>query len=331
MSMSQSPSTPSPPADCAVCAEPTVTQRPCCHVHSCQECLYRHIRAIFEDTATGTMRGLVCPMGCGKALEDNEIRACFRRHHRSVIQYVYRFFVFIFSWLRQRLVGDRTLDSHALWTLCQRTRHEVVDLNRYDLWNRHRAFAAMSKKDTKLEHCPAANCDFAWIVADPATRKKKIKHEKKPVFFFYKPPKPERVPFEWVEPDYMSMDHGSRSTPRDVHEPHLDGRRMACGKCSHVFCGLCRNPWMYESRRHEGTSCKAYRRQLPSSMTGSDLTSWEGTRACPRCRVRTYRIDGCNHMTCPCGYEWCYICECRWSRPHYACVERRESNACAIQ
>ena len=30
---------------------------------------------------------------------------------------------------------------------------------------------------------------------------------------------------------------------------------------------------------------------------------------CPSCRVATYKIDGCNHMTCyRCNAEWCWIC-----------------------
>ncbi|RHY31393.1 hypothetical protein DYB32_003566 [Aphanomyces invadans] len=29
---------------------------------------------------------------------------------------------------------------------------------------------------------------------------------------------------------------------------------------------------------------------------------------CPRCKVQTERIDGCNHILCICGQNWCYAC-----------------------
>ena len=31
-------------------------------------------------------------------------------------------------------------------------------------------------------------------------------------------------------------------------------------------------------------------------------------RQCPRCVAPTYKVDGCNHMSCPCGCEWCWEC-----------------------
>lgn len=33
---------------------------------------------------------------------------------------------------------------------------------------------------------------------------------------------------------------------------------------------------------------------------------------CPRCDRRTQRIDGCNHITCPCGEHFCWLCGVGW-------------------
>ena len=38
----------------------------------------------------------------------------------------------------------------------------------------------------------------------------------------------------------------------------------------------------------------------------------EGAKPCPNCRKPTYKIDGCNHMTCRrpegCGHQYCWVC-----------------------
>ncbi|KAF3914828.1 hypothetical protein ABW20_dc0103720 [Dactylellina cionopaga] len=31
-------------------------------------------------------------------------------------------------------------------------------------------------------------------------------------------------------------------------------------------------------------------------------------KPCPKCTVMTEKTAGCNHITCPCGQHWCYIC-----------------------
>ncbi|TIA91449.1 hypothetical protein E3P99_01091 [Wallemia hederae] len=32
------------------------------------------------------------------------------------------------------------------------------------------------------------------------------------------------------------------------------------------------------------------------------------SQACPNCQVRTEKISGCNHMSCRCGFHFCYLC-----------------------
>lgn len=34
----------------------------------------------------------------------------------------------------------------------------------------------------------------------------------------------------------------------------------------------------------------------------------EPVKPCPGCNVMTVKDGGCNHMSCPCGTHWCYIC-----------------------
>lgn len=35
-------------------------------------------------------------------------------------------------------------------------------------------------------------------------------------------------------------------------------------------------------------------------------------RICPGCRNGVQRNEGCNHMTCRCGVQFCYVCNARW-------------------
>ena len=52
-----------------------------------------------------------------------------------------------------------------------------------------------------------------------------------------------------------------------------------------------------------------------------DFAHWASgkTQACPRCFVLVERSEGCNHMHCRCGADFCWLCgeaECR--KPHGA-------------
>lgn len=33
-----------------------------------------------------------------------------------------------------------------------------------------------------------------------------------------------------------------------------------------------------------------------------------GTKSCPKCGIKTMKDGGCNHIACPCGAHWCWIC-----------------------
>ena len=39
---------------------------------------------------------------------------------------------------------------------------------------------------------------------------------------------------------------------------------------------------------------------------------------CPKCRARTEKISGCNHITCPrCNFNWCWLCRSCHYDEHY--------------
>lgn len=317
-----------------------VVTRSCCqNSTTCQSCFYRHIRSILEEATAGGQRKLTCPFGCGTELNDAEIRACFHQENFSFAWECFGSLVYCGCWLVLACFSSSWQEkSQLLYDLRWYYRHteaEREDLRRYERWSLTTAFAQLNRQDDDHQvvlHCPAADCDYAWLVFDPAQRRAKQVHERQPVFLWYSPPRPEKTPADWVEPDFLNIEV-TGWIPRDVEENKNDGRRMVCGKCAHVFCGLCRNPWSYERHAHNGTPCRRYARRLPNGWDNQDMVSWRTTRACPGCQMRTSRISGCNHMTCVCGREWCYVCGVAWNPMHYRCVDesgRVTADACTI-
>lgn len=353
------------PLVCPLCAETMSAlghfiplSRPCCSQLLCQSCFYRHIISVFEEGITGSGRmQLLCPMGCSHTLYDKEIRDCLSRQHHHAVWFV---FGSLIMYLIQSGIGSFNSNQDPLqssryyesWVYWGRTRAERQDLRRYEQWSLAVALRTMVKESNNgknedeqiVQHCPAPGCDYAWLVANPVYRRSKQVHERKKTYLWFAPPKPEPSSKDcnWVQPEYLNMGHvggGGLFALDGVHndnhegesgETSRDGRRMMCAKCHVVFCGLCRQPWTTGGRRksHGALSCRGYRRILPSVNDAefSFIAAGFGARMCPGCSLRTSRIDGCNHMSCPCGVEWCYVCERPWNPLHYSCVDRPRGN-----
>ncbi|EQC35974.1 hypothetical protein SDRG_06716 [Saprolegnia diclina VS20] len=86
------------------------------------------------------------------------------------------------------------------------------------------------------------------------------------------------------------------------------GSSVVCPGCRRRICVLC------SRRMHEGT-CDA---EADASLNA--LGAREGWQRCPHCRRMVELVDGCNHMTCICRTEFCYVCAGRWKTcgcPHW--------------
>ncbi|KAL9575279.1 hypothetical protein ACKAV7_000641 [Fusarium commune] len=80
------------------------------------------------------------------------------------------------------------------------------------------------------------------------------------------------------------------------------GKRQGICDRSHVTCTLCRGP------AHAGEDCP---QDVDMSLT-NQLAEDEGWKRCFNCNALVEHREACQHMTCRCGTQFCYVCSRRW-------------------
>ncbi|KAG2558383.1 hypothetical protein PVAP13_8NG110704 [Panicum virgatum] len=92
-----------------------------------------------------------------------------------------------------------------------------------------------------------------------------------------------------------------------------------CPACRRLFCARCRVPW------HAGITCAEYGQLAPGDKGKEDLVVLEMAKGekwkrCPQCKYFVEKHNGCVHMTCRCGFQFCYACGEPWGQPdHSSC------------
>ncbi|KAK4158305.1 putative E3 ubiquitin-protein ligase ARI4 [Chaetomidium leptoderma] len=71
--------------------------------------------------------------------------------------------------------------------------------------------------------------------------------------------------------------------------------------CRRASCLSCDKAWVDVHVCNE-SSLVALRTQVEQAM------SMAVKRVCPRCNTSFLKTEGCNKLTCPCGYKMCYVC-----------------------
>ncbi|CAO2207746.1 unnamed protein product [Urochloa humidicola] len=70
-------------------------------------------------------------------------------------------------------------------------------------------------------------------------------------------------------------------------------------------------------------SCREYKRQYPHARPEDarleNLAKERLWRQCVKCRHMIELAEGCYHMTCVCGYEFCYTCGKEWKEKKATC------------
>ncbi|OWM83598.1 hypothetical protein CDL15_Pgr004027 [Punica granatum] len=99
-------------------------------------------------------------------------------------------------------------------------------------------------------------------------------------------------------------------------------RAQGCRKCigcQLYFCIDCEVPW------HHNMSCSDYRRSNPNTV--KSLAREKMWQQCKKCKIMVELVDGCYHISCWCGYEFCYKCRAVWKKrkPTCNCGDKRNN------
>ncbi|KAL1876430.1 hypothetical protein VTK73DRAFT_9296 [Phialemonium thermophilum] len=102
--------------------------------------------------------------------------------------------------------------------------------------------------------------------------------------------------------------------------------KFRCVACKAKHCVAHDVPW------HSGETCAEYdkrtrrrRRQDRASRDTIEKTS----KKCPGCGKDVHKWTGCNHITCLCGHEWCYLCLAPYRRNAVDFIFCRHAPGCA--
>nr|XP_007135375.1 hypothetical protein PHAVU_010G124200g [Phaseolus vulgaris]ESW07369.1 hypothetical protein PHAVU_010G124200g [Phaseolus vulgaris] len=93
-----------------------------------------------------------------------------------------------------------------------------------------------------------------------------------------------------------------------------------CPHCNRLFCAQCKVPW------HSGANCKEFQIHLDGEREDQrvmELAKSKRWKRCPKCNFYVEKINGCTHISCRCGNEFCYACGMAWSNKHYLCTSLR--------
>ncbi|KAL3616411.1 hypothetical protein CASFOL_039801 [Castilleja foliolosa] len=92
-------------------------------------------------------------------------------------------------------------------------------------------------------------------------------------------------------------------------------RLRKCVKCDGRFCVDCKVPW------HNNMTCSVYKTiyPQPEEVKLKSLAATNLWRQCVKCNHMIELSAGCYHMTCRCGYEFCYNCGGQWEDKKQIC------------
>ncbi|CAL1403365.1 unnamed protein product [Linum trigynum] len=90
-----------------------------------------------------------------------------------------------------------------------------------------------------------------------------------------------------------------------------------CMKCKKYFCINCKVPWHYDMTCADYKRSNHHPREDKMLNTLANKSKW---RQCVKCSHMIELDHGCYHITCRCGYEFCYTCGAPWKNKRATCT-----------
>eukprot|EP00475_Leptophrys_vorax_P037949 TRINITY_DN6609_c0_g1_i1.p1 TRINITY_DN6609_c0_g1~~TRINITY_DN6609_c0_g1_i1.p1 ORF type:complete len:431 (-),score=92.59 TRINITY_DN6609_c0_g1_i1:35-1327(-) len=93
-----------------------------------------------------------------------------------------------------------------------------------------------------------------------------------------------------------------------IYRPNGIVRKGICEECKFEICFLCKNAF-----HGNFSSCT---REVDEKF--EQFAKDQFMKRCPSCSKYIIKLEGCNHMTCSCGYQFCWICGGKYYGMHFA-------------
>ncbi|KAI1342463.1 hypothetical protein F5Y15DRAFT_305025 [Xylariaceae sp. FL0016] len=101
--------------------------------------------------------------------------------------------------------------------------------------------------------------------------------------------------------------------------------KAKCHACKHYSCAQHQIPW------HHGETCEQYDRRTRKQRKNDRLSEKhvkEITKPCPGCDKNVNKYSGCDHITCICGHEWCWLCFATYYRDDNGFLQCKHKQEC---
>ncbi|KAL2017704.1 hypothetical protein VTK56DRAFT_1729 [Thermocarpiscus australiensis] len=111
-----------------------------------------------------------------------------------------------------------------------------------------------------------------------------------------------------------------------IHDPKSRCPEFRCVGCQARHCIRHKVAW------HSGETCEEFDRRNERRKKEDQASEAEvrrSTKPCPNCKRAVHKYVGCNHITCVCRHEWCYICLAPYQRNHTGFLFCRHRPECS--
>ncbi len=130
-----------------------------------------------------------------------------------------------------------------------------------------------------------------------------------------------------IKLENISLNYLAQNNSDEITFCKTPGCSYMCfyGKCEfHLKCPLCKKEYCLQCKTewHTNLTCEEYQKQKKDDENEKQFELYlKGSRAkqCPNCKKWVEKISGCDHITCSCGSEFCYLCGELYINGHHYC------------